>query len=30
MNEDYVYKTIKMVCDMNDGVPEGALMSGIT
>lgn len=30
MNEEYVYKTIKMVCNMNDGVPDGALMSSIT
>lgn len=30
MNEEYVYNTIKMVCDMNDGVPDGALMSSIT
>ncbi len=30
MNEDYVFNTIKMICEMNDGVPEGALMSIIT
>lgn len=30
MNEEYVYNTIKMITEMNDGVPDGALMSSVT
>lgn len=30
MNEDYVFNTIKMITEMNDGVPDGALMSSVT